>query len=97
MKDSANHYSILIIDDDSYTRDLLSKILKWHKKLGASTGLEGFNKFKQICPDIVFLDIDLIDTNGLNLLEDMIAYDPEIFVVMLTKSAFAKDVAIGDD
>lgn len=92
MKDYSVHYSILLIDDDKSSRELLSNILQGHDKVGVSTGQEGFHKFKELCPDIVFLDIGLMDVNGLTLLQDMIAYDPEIFVVMLTKSALAEDV-----
>lgn len=85
-------YTILVIDDHHAIRNMILDLLDGHRRHGVSTAREGFLKFKEICPDIVFLDIGLPDEDGLTLLTDMIAYDPEAYIVVLTQSDVPQDV-----
>lgn len=83
---------ILIVDDDQIYRSLASEVMKGHKRFVAKASEEGFERYLDVLPDIVFLDIDLPDHNGLWLLQKIRHFNPEAFVVMLTSSRLAKDV-----
>lgn len=87
-----NEITVLIIEDDKMFRDLAFQVFEGCNRITANDAEEGFKKFKKHCPDITLLDIGLPGQSGLELLPDLIGYDPEAFVVMLTASHMAKDV-----
>lgn len=84
--------TVLIIEDEQVYRSLALQVFDGCEKIVAATAAEGLSKFKEFCPDITLLDIGLPDKNGLDLLPEIISYDPEAFVVMLTMSRIASDV-----
>lgn len=84
--------SILIIEDDHMFRDMAYEVFDGYNRIMAENAKEGLKKFKQYCPDITLLDIGLPDKNGLELLPELIEFNPEAFIVMLTASSLAKDV-----
>jgi CheY-like chemotaxis protein len=84
--------SVLIIEDDPMFRSLAFHVFTGFNKIIASNAREGLERFKEFVPNITLLDIGLPDRNGLDLLSDLIAYDPEAFIVMLTASALSSDV-----
>lgn len=86
--------SVLIIEDEQIFRTLALQVFEGCEKIVAANAHEGFIKFKEFCPDITLLDIGLPDQNGLDLLPQLISYDPEAFVVMLTMSRIADDVKL---
>jgi CheY-like chemotaxis protein len=87
-----NETSVLIIEDDAMFRSLAFHVFTGFNKIIASNAQEGLDKFKEFCPNITLLDIGLPDRSGLDLLPDLIAYDPEAFIVMLTASSISTDV-----
>lgn len=84
--------SILVIDDQPEMRTLALNTFEGVEKAGAATAKDGFRKFKELCPDIVFLDLNLPDRDGIELLEDMLSYDPEAFIVIMSQSQVPADV-----
>ncbi|MCF8495137.1 MAG: response regulator [Alphaproteobacteria bacterium] len=76
---------VLLIEDDRTTRHLVTAALQDHCELidvpDASQGISAYNAFQ---PDIVFLDIELPDGNGQDLLTWMLRNDPGAFVVMFS-------------
>lgn len=84
--------TVLIIEDEQVYRTLASQVFEGCEKIFAVTASEGFLKYKEQCPDITLLDIGLPDRNGLDLLPEIISYDPEAFIVMLTISRVSSDV-----
>lgn len=85
--------SILIIEDDLTFRSLALQAFEGFNKATASNAEDGFKKFKELCPDITLLDIGLPDKSGLELLPELLEYDPEAYIVMLTASNMSFDVA----
>ena len=83
---------ILVIDDDFECHKYVRQILEPHHCEYALNKQEGFKAFKLHCPDVVLLDMSLPDGSGIKLLEDMIYYDPEAFIVMLTASHLKQDI-----
>lgn len=87
MKNKEHKYSLLIIDDNKEFLHVTSNTFKDLNKFTSTSGESGLNKFKKVIPDITLLDIDLPDISGLELLKEMIKYEPESFIVMLTKDS----------
>lgn len=77
---------ILVVDDDVEFGTALSKILKGEGyevsiALSAPEGLELLRKDKY---DLVFADLSMPGTNGLELLKDIKDNDPKLPVVIIT-------------
>jgi len=77
---------ILVVDDDVEFGTALSKILKGEGyevsiALSAPEGLELLEKDKY---DLVFADLSMPGTNGLELLKDIKDNDPKLPVVIIT-------------
>lgn len=76
---------LLIIDDDPKIRLFLSDILEgWgHVSAQAGTAREGKRQVEENNFDIVLLDLDLPDENGLQILPDLIrsASNPEVIII----------------
>ncbi|MCX7654789.1 MAG: response regulator [Fervidobacterium sp.] len=79
----------LICDDSKLIRMKLSEILKkleneeqtveLHE---ASDGVTAVNLFKEIKPDVVFLDITMPAKSGLEALEEMVSFDKDAKIIM---------------
>ncbi len=77
---------ILIVDDD---RDLLYMLGKFLTNAGyqveeADSGMVALDKMRRNMPDLVLLDLNLPDQNGLVLLERILRVSPEAQIVMMT-------------
>jgi two-component system, chemotaxis family, chemotaxis protein CheY len=85
---------VLVVEDQLFSRKLLQEILHHDFAIDmASSGKEGLNMFLQFAPDVVFLDIELMDENGHSLARVIKALDPETYIVMVTANNTAEDVA----
>ncbi len=83
---------ILILDDDPNIVRLLRRFLEqrgYTRVMSASTVKEGSEKLQQEPPDVVLLDFQLPDGNGLEVLEEIKRSNPKIGVIMIT--------GVGDD
>ncbi len=78
--------SILVIDDEQEIRESLEQLLKLegYKADSASTGDEGLKRIDNGVFDLVLLDINLPDRNGLDLLQHIKRDSPEVGVIMIT-------------
>src|ERR1039458_2052738 len=81
--------SILVIDDEQEIRESLEQLLKLegYKADCAATGGEGVERIENGLFDLVLLDINLPDRNGLELLQHIKRDSPEIGVIMITAYA----------
>ena len=76
---------VLFIDDDPQAQATLAMILAdRYAVLPAYTASEGLRELHDQDPDVVLLDIDLPDRDGLSLLEDIVASPAAPPVIMLT-------------
>lgn len=91
----SREWKILLVDDQDYTRQLLSNILmsvasepklvqRRYSFLQASTAAQASYAFNLYRPDLVFLDIDLPDGNGLELLHQLKESRKDCFIVMVS-------------
>jgi two-component system NtrC family sensor kinase len=77
---------ILIIDDSTELRSLLESILPFsgYKTLSASTGEEGLALATTVRPDVILVDLELPDTTGLKVIEELNRRGVEIPTIMIT-------------
>jgi CheY-like chemotaxis protein len=86
---------ILIVDDQLFSRQLLAEALrlKWnYDTIATKTGFEAINSYIENAPDLVFLDIELPDYNGLDILKKIKEIDKKAFVIMTTANTAPEDV-----
>lgn len=97
MNNQKERLSLLIIDDNKEFLHVISNNFHDLNKYTATNGTSGINKFKKTLPNITLLDIDLPDINGLEVLKQILRYEPEAFIIMLTKNSVYSDIkeAIG--
>ena len=64
---------ILIVDDEEHIRFLYSEELtdEGYEVVTADTGLNLLERIEQEKPDLIILDIKMVDYNGLDLLQDI--------------------------
>ncbi|MBN1796999.1 MAG: sigma-54-dependent Fis family transcriptional regulator [Spirochaetales bacterium] len=79
---------ILFIDDDAYAHKTLKMVLADdYRVVSALTGKQGVHKASSEDPDIILLDVDLPDMNGINVLEEIVSMGLHPPVIMLTALA----------
>jgi two-component system chemotaxis response regulator CheY len=86
---------ILIVDDQLFSRQLLVEALrlKWnYETIATKNGAQAMEVYLENAPDLVFLDIELPDYNGQDLLKKIKEIDKEAFVVMTTANTSIEDV-----
>src|SRR5271157_1526087 len=78
--------SILIIDDEQEIRESLEQLLRLdgYQADSASTGEEGLKRIEGGVFDLILLDINLPDRDGLDLLKSIKRDSPEVGVIMIT-------------
>jgi len=81
--------SILVVDDEQEIRESLEQLLKLegYRADSASTGEEGLKRIEDGVFDLVLLDINLPDHNGLDLLQQIKRDSPAMGVIMITAYA----------
>ena len=86
---------IMIIEDDHFSRQLVSGALKKHYETIALADAEhALDMYTSLAPDMLLLDINLPDVTGHELLEKIMALDPEAYVVMLSGNADATNIKL---
>jgi two-component system chemotaxis response regulator CheY len=81
----AMSYRILLVDDAQVIRVMLTKILKaaGYEIAGeASNGLEAVEKYKDLNPDLVTMDITMPTMSGIEAVREIRKYDPEAKIIM---------------
>jgi DNA-binding response OmpR family regulator len=83
---------ILVVDDDPSIRNLIQRFLTKHSYQveAAEDGKAALALFEQFNPDLVILDVNLPDTLGYNLCQEM-QNRTKVFVLMLTSRADEAD------
>jgi two-component system, chemotaxis family, chemotaxis protein CheY len=78
-------HTVLVCDDAVFMRTMLSDILQQagFTIVGeADTGTKAVAKYKELCPDLVTMDIVMPDMGGIDAVREITAYDPDARVVM---------------
>jgi two-component system cell cycle response regulator len=77
---------LLYVEDDLSSRDLVSRLLgdlvrEFHV---ACNGREGLELFRSLSPDVVLTDIMMPEMDGLDMVREIRAIDPDCQIVILT-------------
>ena len=76
---------VLIADDAIFMRTMLKDILRkeGYEIVGeARTGVEAVEKYQELRPDLVTMDIVMPDKDGIEAVRDIIAFDPQAKILM---------------
>lgn len=76
---------ILIVDDTAVARRILKSCIpraenyEFHE---AEDGVQGLEAYRNISPDLTFMDINMPNMDGMDCLEQIVKIDPKAVVVM---------------
>ena len=82
--------TILLTDDEAHIRKFIGLVLRKFdnpKLVEAADGNQAVQLYKQNHPDLVLLDVNMPNMDGVRALEEIKRYDPDAVVVMLTSLA----------
>lgn len=83
----------LVVEDDPFTQKLLKKQLSEYGQVYvASEAKDVMPAYQKYNPDIVFLDIHLEGSNGMNVIGDVCDIDSQAFIVMTSADSVEKNV-----
>jgi two-component system chemotaxis response regulator CheY len=77
--------TVLIVDDAIFMRTMIADILKGagFEVVGeASSGVEAVQKYKDLKPDLVTMDIVMPDMGGIDAVREIIKEDPDAKILM---------------
>lgn len=84
----AEQIKVMIAEDHSMIRAGLKQLLELEPDIkvvaGCSDGRMAIDKYKEVHPDVVLMDINMPVLNGLEALEEIRSFDPGVKAVMLT-------------
>ncbi len=84
---------ILIVDDSPVARKILKSCIPeglGYEIFFAQNGVQGVEQFREIRPDITFMDVTMPEMNGLEALEKIMEIDKDAVVVMATADIQAR-------
>ncbi|WP_010233818.1 response regulator transcription factor [Clostridium arbusti] len=79
---------ILIVDDSNFSQKITSNLIK--KTLGdveiyfANDGKDGFNEYKRINPDYIFVDLLMPKLNGKDMIKLIKEYDSDSKIIIIS-------------
>ncbi len=93
---------ILVIDDDPHILSQVQRILeqKGHEALTATSGRAGLRLLEQESPDLVLLDLELADMDGLALLvqiKERFRHIPVVMLATISETAAVNALRLGAD
>ncbi len=77
---------ILVVDDSLLMRNIITDNLSKNFTVvgAAKDGFEAVNMTKELNPDIITMDITMDGKNGMEAAREILAYNPEIAIVMIS-------------
>ena len=89
VKADGSPFKVLVVDDSMFVAKQIGQILTsegYEVVSTASDGLEGVEKYKELCPnlDLVTMDITMPKMDGVTALEKIMEFDKNAKVVMIS-------------
>src|SRR5271170_5651312 len=94
----STHRTVLFVDDDddSLSAYAVAVSPEGHSVESASSGAEALAKARSICPDVIVLDVDLPDIDGLEVLRQLKAGATTRSIPVILLTALARKL-LGSD
>lgn len=76
---------ILVVDDSKFMRNIIKGILGKNniKVIGeASNGKEAVEKYRELKPEVVTMDLTMSEMSGLDAVEKIVSIDPEAKIIV---------------
>lgn len=86
---------ILIVDDSPIARKMLKSCLpkdQGYEFSEAGDGREGFEKYKDIRPDVTFMDLTMPVMTGYEAIEEIINHDKDAMIIVVTADVQMKAI-----
>ena len=90
MSTDSSNFTALLVDDELYFRRFISQVIGKSgvsNIIQAADGFEAVTQFEATKPDMVILDINMPNKNGLATLRDLRKTSDEVPIFMLTSTA----------
>lgn len=87
---------ILIVDDSVISVKIMKSCIpkdKDYELFDASDGQQGVEKYKEIKPDLTFMDLTMPVMDGFQALEEIVKLDPKAMVIICTADVQIKAIA----
>lgn len=86
--------TILIVEDDVEVKEFLEEILRdeLYSVFSTESGTKGLQLIDKLQPNLVILDLNLPDVNGLSICQEIKKYNPTLPILVLTASTETKDL-----
>lgn len=78
---------ILLVDDSRTSRKFLRNVLEadQHEIIGeAVNGVEAIQKYKELHPDIITMDITMPELDGITALKEILEFDKDAKIIIVT-------------
>lgn len=76
---------ILVVDDAAFMRMTIKKMVEAHDHVvvgEAGNGVEAIQKYQELKPDIILLDITMPEMNGVDAMKALKGLDPSVKVII---------------
>lgn len=87
---------ILVVDDSPISIKIIKSCIpkdEGYELFDAADGQMAVEKYKEVKPDLTFMDLTMPVMNGFQALEEIIKYDPKAMITILTADVQIKAVA----
>lgn len=87
------HIEVMVVEDDPFSLTLVNRSLRpTYRVTCAQDGYDAVATYALKAPDIIFLDIELPDASGHDVLHKLLSIDPDAFIVMLSGNGSKENV-----
>jgi two-component system chemotaxis response regulator CheY len=86
---------IMIVDDSPVARKMLKTCIpkdKGYEIFEAENGMDGIQKFQELKPDVIFMDLTMPVLDGYGALEQIIKLDKNAIVIVTTADIQPKSI-----
>jgi len=78
---------VLVVDDSKFSRNVNIKLLVGleYEIVGeAVDGLDGFEKFKELNPQLIVTDLEMPNLNGLDMIKEIRKYNKKVDIIVIS-------------
>ena len=89
---------VMVVDDSAVIRGMISRWIEAEPDLTVAasirTGLDAVNQIVRVNPDVVVLDIEMPDMDGISALPLLLAKKPNLIIIMASTLTYMKSLTL---